>query len=149
MRPVCVAKAMYPVQAGEVDSTACAGATGGSGAHGGQQPDCALQPSAAVARHGGQLCRCRQQSRGQESPVAGVWRQKNQSWLIAAVRNLRILLRHQVTGPVWAAATTQGGAADGARRLRGIGPIVGFRVFLGGSELAFAGLNLKQRLDLY
>ena len=34
----------------------------------------------------------------------GLARQRIQSWLIAAVQNLRILLRHQVTGPVGVAA---------------------------------------------
>ena len=69
---LCVAGAMHPVQAGAVDSTACAGAAGGSGPCGGQQPGRTVQSQAPAARHGGQLCRCRQQSRGQESPVAGV-----------------------------------------------------------------------------
>src|ERR1017187_4847507 len=63
---------MHRVQTGAVDSTAGAGAPGGSGAYGGQQAGGALQPQAPPARHGGQLCRCRQQSRCQESPVAGV-----------------------------------------------------------------------------
>ena len=34
----------------------------------------------------------------------GLSRQKIQSWLIAAVQNLRVLLRHQVRGPARAAA---------------------------------------------
>ena len=66
-----LAAAMHPVQAGALDSTACAGAAGGSGAHGGRQPGRTVQSQASAARHGGQLCRCRQQSWGQESPVAG------------------------------------------------------------------------------
>jgi transposase len=41
----------------------------------------------AVNNHGAKKARWR-----------GVWRQKIQSWLIAAVQNLRILLRHQTTG---------------------------------------------------
>ena len=71
----------------------------------------------------------------------GLWRQKIQSWLIAAVQNLRILLRHQVTGPVQAAAAARAGAADRGGILRAVGRRVCFRVFLGGSWLAFAGLN--------
>jgi len=71
----------------------------------------------------------------------GLWRQKIQSWLIAAVQNLRILLRHQVTGPVQAAAAARAGAADRGGILRAVGRRVCFRVCLGGSWLAFAGLN--------
>ena len=79
----------------------------------------------------------------------GVWRQKIQSWLIAAVQNLRILLRNRVTGPLRAAAVVQFGAADGGRILRGVGRIVRFRVLLGSHWITFAALNPKQRLGLY
>jgi hypothetical protein len=37
----------------------------------------------------------------------GLWRQQIQSWLIAAVQNLRILVRHQVSGPSPLAAVAQ------------------------------------------
>ena len=55
----------------------------------------------AVNNHGAKKARWR-----------GLWRQKIQSWLIAAVQNLRILLRHQVTGPVRAAAAALARAAE-------------------------------------
>jgi hypothetical protein len=91
----------------------------------------------AVNHHGAKKARWR-----------GVWRQKIQSWLIAAVQNLRILLRHQVTGPVRVAAAAQAGVADGGRIRRGVGRIVCFRVLLGGRWITLAGLNPKQRLGL-
>ncbi len=80
----------------------------------------------AVNNHGAKKARWR-----------GLWRQKIQSWMIAAVQNLRILLRHQVTGPVRAAAALQGGAAAGGRILREVGRIVGFRLLLGGRWINF------------
>jgi transposase len=91
----------------------------------------------AVNNHGAKKARWR-----------GLWRQKIQSWLIAAVQNLRILLRNRVTGPLRAAALAQGGAADGGRILRGVGPIVCLRMLLGGHWITVAGLNPKQRLGL-
>ena len=78
----------------------------------------------------------------------GLWRQKIQSWLIAAVQNLRILLRHQVTGPVRAAAAARAGAAHRGGVLRAVGRSVCLRVFLGGSWLTFAGLNPRQPSEL-
>jgi hypothetical protein len=78
----------------------------------------------------------------------GLGRQKIQSWLIAAVQNLRILLRHPVTGPVRPAAVAQGGAADGGTILSGVGRIVCFRVFGGDTGITFPGLNPKPRLGL-
>jgi len=57
----------------------------------------------AVNNHGAKQARWR-----------GLWRQKIQSWLIAAVQNLRILLRHQVSGPVRAAAAALAGLPMGA-----------------------------------
>ena len=78
----------------------------------------------------------------------GVWRQKIQSWLIAAVQNLRILLRHQVTGPVRAAAVAQAGAADGGRILTGVGRSGCFQVFLTGRWAGFVGLIANQPLGL-
>jgi transposase len=74
----------------------------------------------AVNNHGAKKARWR-----------GLWRQKIQSWLIAAVQNLRILLRNRVTGPLRAAAVVQFGAVGGGRILRGVGRIVRFRVLLG------------------
>jgi transposase len=91
----------------------------------------------AVNNHGAKKARWR-----------GLWRQKIRSWLIAAVQNLRILLRHQVTGPVRAVAAALAGAADGGRILRGVGRIVCFRMFLGGRWITFAGLNPIQRSGL-
>jgi transposase len=91
----------------------------------------------AVNNHGAKKARWR-----------GLWRQKIQSWLIAAVQNLRILLRHQVTGPVRPAAMAQGGAADGGRTLRAVGRIVCFRVFGADRWSILAGLNPKPRLSL-
>jgi hypothetical protein len=86
----------------------------------------------AVNNHGAKKARWR-----------GLWRQKIQSWLIAAVQNLRILLRHQVSGPVRAAAAAQAGAVDGGRILAEMGRIACFRVFLGGRWTPFAGLDPK------
>jgi hypothetical protein len=78
--------------------------------------------------------------------VAGGWRQKIQSWLIAAVQNLRILLRHQTTGSDRATVVALAGAADGSGILRRVGQIGCFRVFWGGSGITLAGLNPKQPL---
>lgn len=39
----------------------------------------------------------------------GLWRQQIQSWLIAAVQNLRILVRHRVSGPLPVAAVARPG----------------------------------------
>jgi transposase len=91
----------------------------------------------AVNNHGAKKARWR-----------GLWRQKIQSWLIAAVQNLRILLRHQVTGPVGEAALAHGGAASEGRFLKGIEWIGCFRVFWGGRLITLAGLNPKPRLGL-
>jgi transposase len=91
----------------------------------------------AVNNHGAKKARWR-----------GLWRQKIQSWLIAAVQNLRILLRNRVTGPLRAAALAQGGAADGDRILRRVRRILYFRMLLGGHWITVAGLNPKQRLGL-
>jgi hypothetical protein len=90
----------------------------------------------AVNNHGAKKARWR-----------GLWRQKIQSWLIAAVQNLRILLRHQVTGSGRAAVAAQAGLTDGGRILRGIGRIKCFRVLLGGSRITFADLNPKPRFE--
>ena len=92
----------------------------------------------AVNNHGAKKARWR-----------GLWRQKIQSWLIAAVQNLRILLRHQVSGPVRAAAAALAEVADRGRILAAMGRIGGFRVCLGGRGITFAGLDPKQPLDLY
>src|ERR1017187_10301953 len=63
---------MHSVQARALGPAACAGGPGGSLSGGGQQPGRSVQPPAPAACHGGQLCRCGQQSRGQESPEAGL-----------------------------------------------------------------------------
>ena len=91
----------------------------------------------AVNNHGAKKARWR-----------GLWRQQIQSWLIAAVQNLRILLRHQVTGPVRPAAVAQGRTADGGRILRAVGRIVCFRVLGADRWSILAGLNPKPRLSL-
>jgi transposase len=91
----------------------------------------------AVNNHGAKKARWR-----------GLWRQKIQSWLIAAVQNLRILLRHQVSGPVRAAAAAQAGAAAGGRILAAMGQIACFQVSLGGRWITFTGLDPKPCLDL-
>jgi transposase len=91
----------------------------------------------AVNNHGAKKARWR-----------GLWRQKIQSWLIAAVQNLRILLRHRVTGPVRVAVAALARAANGARILKEVGRITGIRVLWGGSWLPFAGLNPSPRLAL-
>jgi transposase len=54
----------------------------------------------AVNNHGAKKARWR-----------GLWRQQIQSWLIAAVQNLRVLLRHQVSGPAKALAAARVRAA--------------------------------------
>jgi transposase len=91
----------------------------------------------AVNNHGAKKARWR-----------GLWRQKIQSWLIAAVQNLRILLRHQGTGPARPAAVAQGRTADEGRILRAVGRIVCFRVFGADRWSILAGLNPKPRLSL-
>jgi transposase len=91
----------------------------------------------AVNNHGAKKARWR-----------GLWRQKIQSWLIAAVQNLRILLRHQVSGPARAAAATQAGAVNRGRILAEMRRIACFQVFLGGRWIPFAGLDPKPCWDL-
>jgi transposase len=54
----------------------------------------------------------------------GLWRQKIQSWLIAAVQNLRVLLRHQVSGPVRVAAGALVGNPGGGGSLERVGWIL-------------------------
>jgi hypothetical protein len=91
----------------------------------------------AVNHHGAKKARWR-----------GLWRQKIQSWLIAAMQNLRILLRHQVSGPVRPAAVAQAGTADGGRILRAVGRIVCCRVFGADRWSILADPNPKPRLSL-
>jgi transposase len=70
----------------------------------------------AVNNHGAKKARWR-----------GLWRQRIQSWLIAAMQNLRILLRHQVRGPVRTAAAALARVAE-ELRIRGVaGPSGWFR----------------------
>jgi hypothetical protein len=77
-----------------------------------------------------------------------MWRQQIQSWLIAAVQNLRILLHHRVSRPVRAAAAALAGMVEGAKFLREVGRIAGFRVLLGGRWITLAGLDAKGPGDL-
>ena len=58
----------------------------------------------AVNNHGAKKARWR-----------GLGRQRIQSWLIAAVQNLRIFLRHQLRGPVRAAAAALAAATEQLR----------------------------------
>ena len=89
----------------------------------------------AVNNHGAKQARWR-----------GLWRQKIQSWLIAAVQNLRILLRHRASGPARAAAASLAGSANGGWILKGVGPSASFRALMGGGWITFAGLPPKPRL---
>ena len=91
----------------------------------------------AVNNHGAKKARWR-----------GMGRQQIQSWLIAAVQNLRILLHHRVSGPVRAAAAALAGMVEGAKFLREVGRIAGFRVLLGGRWITLAGLDAKGPGDL-
>jgi transposase len=91
----------------------------------------------AVNNHGAKKARWR-----------GMGRQQIQSWLIAAVQNLRILLHHRVSGPVRAAADALAGMVERAKLLREVGRIAGFRVLLGGRWITFAGLDAKGPGDL-
>jgi transposase len=91
----------------------------------------------AVNNHGAKKARWR-----------GMGRQQIQSWLIAAVQNLRILLHHRVSGPVRAAAAALAGMVEGAKLLREVGRIAGFRVLVGGRWITFAGLDAKGPGDL-
>lgn len=71
----------------------------------------------AVNNHGAKQARWR-----------GLGRQQIQSWLIAAVQNLRLLLRRRVRGPFGTAAALAGGTGQGAilKVLGLIGPVGGF-----------------------
>ena len=91
----------------------------------------------AVNNHGAKQARWR-----------GLWRQKIQSWLIAAVQNLRILLRHRASGPARAAAASLAGSANGGWILKGGPRSAGFRVFRGGRGLTFAGRHAHPRSSL-
>ena len=75
----------------------------------------------AVNNHGAKKARWR-----------GLWRQQIQSWMIAAVQNLRVLLRHQAGGPVRAAAAAQAKVADEGRIQRKAWQIGRFQVLFGG-----------------
>ncbi len=70
----------------------------------------------AVNNHGAKKARWR-----------GLWRQKIQSWLIAAVQNLRVLLRHQGSRPVRAAAAALAAALGGSRIFGALGWSARFR----------------------
>ena len=71
----------------------------------------------AVNNHGAKQARWR-----------GLWRQQIQSWLIAAVQNLRLLLNHQVSGPVQGALASlvelgQNAKARLRRSMAGLGEL--------------------------
>ena len=105
-----------PVQA-QLVAAACAEANSAAGRHSRKRRQHVMEGSFAdaVNNHGAKRARWR-----------GLWRQKIQSWLIAAVQNLRILLRHQVGGPVRAAAAVLAGAASESRMLKATGHIAWF-----------------------
>ncbi len=67
----------------------------------------------------------------------GLARQRIQSWLIAAVQNLRVLVRHQVSGPK-AAAVALVAVAEASSFLRVAGQITAFRLRFGWVELVLA-----------
>ena len=118
VRPVYVAGAMHPIQAGAVDPAACAGGTGGSLASGGQQPGRAVQPAASAACDGGQLCRCREQSRGQAGPMAGIVAAKDPELVDCGRAEFAnpAAPSSEWTGP--GGGGRPGGVADGGRILR-------------------------------
>jgi transposase len=70
----------------------------------------------AVNNHGAKKARWR-----------GLWRQRIQSWLIAAVQNLRILLHRQAHGPVRAAAAALAGMVQAVDFRAVVGRIDWFR----------------------
>jgi hypothetical protein len=72
----------------------------------------------AVNNHGAKKARWR-----------GLWRQQIQSWLIAAVQNLRLLLNHRVSGPVRGAVASLGEVGEHTkaslwRPLAGLGELL-------------------------
>jgi transposase len=84
----------------------------------------------AVNNHGAKKARWR-----------GLWRQRIQSWLIAAVQNLRTLLRRRVVGPVRAAAAVVVELVVGnAFRLKVVRVAI-FWGFAGGEWTIFPGRN--------
>jgi IS5 family transposase len=84
----------------------------------------------AVNNHGAKQARWR-----------GLWRQRIQSWLIAAVQNLRILLRHQVRGPVRAAAAALARIAE-ELRIMGVAVPRGWFRASGGRILALVPIRI-------
>ena len=89
----------------------------------------------AVNNHGAKKARWR-----------GLWRQKIQSWLIAAVQNLRVLLRNQTSQPLRAAAIALTGAAGTSEILKVAGRIARSGGFLGGSWALVVGLDYTTAL---
>jgi len=79
----------------------------------------------------------------------GLVRQKIQSWLIAAVQNLRVLLRNQVSGPVRAAAAARAEAADGGWISKVVGQIDSFGAFRGRLGSFWPGRTHKRRFQWY
>jgi IS5 family transposase len=79
----------------------------------------------------------------------GLVRQKIQSWLIAAVQNLRVLLRNQVSGPVRAAAAARAEAAEPGRNSQGVGQIDSFEAFRGRLGSFWPSRTHERRFELY
>ena len=125
------AKELSQVQA-ELVAAACAEANSAAGRHSRKRRQHVMEGSFADAlnNHGAKQARWR-----------GLGRQKLQSWLIAAVQNLRILLRHQVGGPVRAAAAVLAGAASQSRRLKVAGQIAWFWTVGRGLDPAYQRFN--------
>ena len=72
----------------------------------------------------------------------GLARQRIQSWLIAAVQNLRLLLRHQVSGPKTAAAALTA-AAEAGLFSRVAGQMAAFRVLLAADKVFLAKVRSR------
>ena len=79
----------------------------------------------------------------------GLARQKIQSWLIATVQNLRLLLRNQVSGPVKAAAAARAEAAEGGWIAKGVGPIDSFEAFRGRLGSFWPSRTHERGFELY
>jgi hypothetical protein len=89
----------------------------------------------AVNNHGAKQARWR-----------GLGRQQIQSWLIAAVQNLRLLLRRRVRGPFGTAAALAGSAGQGGI-LKVLGPIRGCGGLWGGTWVWLPVGAIRARFD--
>ncbi len=78
----------------------------------------------------------------------GLARQRIQSWLIAAVQNLRVLLRNQFNQPVRAAAAVLAAVASPGFISTGGGPIASFRGFRAGVELVWVKSSARTTVRL-